>query len=114
MHDKVETFRAKGDDGTDYVVVRIRPYRRADTLEGVGGYLDFTAPRLSSGEVLEPAQLPGTFRVPQTGVVLTVDSPKPWLSGAARASIRGTGAVATVTGAPPRGRPRWSWPFTVA
>jgi hypothetical protein len=86
MHDKVETFRAKGDDGTDHVVVRIRPYRRADTLESVGGYLDFAAPRLASGEALEPAQSPGTFRVPHTGVVLTVDSPEPWLSCAARTS----------------------------
>jgi hypothetical protein len=86
MHDKIEKFMAMGDDGRSYFVVRVRPYRRSDTLEGVGGYLDYSAPRLLSGEALEPAQSPGTFRVPHTGVVLTVDSPDPWLSGAARAS----------------------------
>jgi hypothetical protein len=83
MHDKIEKFAAIGDDGENYLVVRIRPYRRSDTLEEVGGYLDFAAPRLSSGEVLEPASSPFTFRVPQTGVVLTVQSPEPWCSSGA-------------------------------
>ena len=76
MHDTIEKFKATGDDGQNYLVVRVRPYRRSDTLEGVGGYLDFAAPRLSSGEVLEPARSPGTFRVLQTGVVLTMKSPE--------------------------------------
>jgi hypothetical protein len=74
MHDKVETFRAKGDDGADYVLVRIRPYKRSDTLDGVGGYLDYREPRLSSGESVVPGRAPGTFRVLQTGVLLTLES----------------------------------------
>ena len=86
MHDKIERFKAKGDDGESYWVVRVRPYRRSDTLDGVGGYLDFEPPRLSSGEVLEPAPSPGTFRVLQTGVLLTVESREPWVSGRTRTS----------------------------
>jgi hypothetical protein len=85
VHDKIEKFRAVGDDGENYLIVRMRPYRRSDTLEGVGGYLDFAPPRLSSGEVLEPARSPGTYRVPQTGVVLTVEPAQSWLSGGALA-----------------------------
>jgi hypothetical protein len=80
MHDKVETFRARGDDGTDYVVVRIRPYKRSDTLDGVGGYLNYCEPRLSSGESVVPGRVPGTFRVLRTGVLLTVESPTAWPS----------------------------------
>lgn len=101
MHDKVETFRAKGDDGTTYVVVRIRPYKRSDTLDGVGGYLDFSEPRLSSGESLAPGCAPGTFRVLQTGVLLTVEAPAAWFPG--RASEDGAVDVREAKG------PRHPW-----
>jgi hypothetical protein len=53
-----------GADGENYLIVREGPFRRLDTLEGVGGYLNFAPPR----QALERARSPGTYRMPQMAV----------------------------------------------
>jgi hypothetical protein len=63
---KQETLQAQGDDGKIYSVVRTTPLILGSGLEGIPSY------RLDSGELLVPTAVPSRFKLPGSGVVITL------------------------------------------
>jgi hypothetical protein len=63
---KLDTLQAQGDDGKTYTVLRTTPLILGSGLEGIPSY------RLDSGELLVPTAEPNRFKLPGSGVVITL------------------------------------------
>jgi hypothetical protein len=63
---KLDTLQGQGDDGKPYTVVRTTPLILGSGREGIPSY------RLDSGELLVPTAEPNRFKVPRSGLVITL------------------------------------------
>ena len=68
---RLDKLPARGDDGRTYVVLRSTPLILGSGLEGMPSY------RLDSGELLVPTAEPSRFKIPGTGVVVSLGEPEP-------------------------------------
>jgi hypothetical protein len=65
---KIDRLPARGSDGKSYVVVRTTPLILGLGLEGIPTY------RLDSGELLVPTAEPNKFKVPSSGITVTLEA----------------------------------------